>query len=103
MAKEKSKQPFAFTTFTKILYVGSEEDRNLTIGFLEREAELDKLNYQEMLNVVDMTTLTKAKITALGKLGTQYSKASTALIKKYKKADINETRAEEHPWIKHID
>ena len=77
----------------------NEADRTKTLNYLELEKQCDKDNYQEMLNVVDLTSLTKAKITALGKLGKQYEKASTGLIKKYKQAPVRFT-TKEKLWIR---
>lgn len=88
-----------FTKITPTIFVRNEEDREKTILFLKQEAEMDAKNYQEMLNVVDMTTLTKGKITALGKLGNQYKKASATLIKKYKNMKLNTLMGKEHTWI----
>ena len=60
-----------------------EADYKKTIKFLEMEAKIDKENCTEMLNI-EPSHLTKAKITAMGKLYSQYSKATKATIKKYK-------------------
>ena len=54
-----------------------------TINFLKQEAIMDKENCTEMLNI-EPSHLTKAKITALGKLASQYAKATKATLKKYK-------------------
>ena len=87
-----------WTSPTKPFCVASESDRAKTLLFLKLEAECDAQNYQTMLNVVDLTTLTKAKITALGKLGAQNKKLSNALIKKYKSAPIK-FYAKEKTWL----
>ena len=87
-----------FTPIPKPFEIASEKDREKTLRFLKLEAECDAQNHQEMLNVVDLTTLTKAKITALGKLGKQYEKASSTLIKKYEKAPIK-FYVKEKKWL----
>lgn len=61
----------------------SEEDFKKTIAFLEREKKMDEENFKEML-MIEPSHLTKAKITAMGKLGDQWKKQSNSLIKKYK-------------------
>ena len=63
--------------------VRNEEDYKKTLLFLKLEAEIDKENCREMLNI-EPSHLTKAKITALGKLASQYAKATKATLKKYK-------------------
>ena len=78
--------------------VASKEDRKQIIDFLKMEMEQDALNHQMMLNVVDLTTLTKAKITALGKLGESMKKESKALIKKYESAEIK-FHVKERTWL----
>lgn len=61
----------------------NETDYINTMNFLKREAIIDKENYTEMLNI-EPSHLTKAKITELGKLASQYAKATKATLKKYK-------------------
>ena len=80
------------------IYSFSKSDIEKTVDFLELEAKCDDENHQEMLNVVDLTTLTKAKITALGKLGEKYKKESKALIKKYKQSP-EKFFAKEKAWL----
>lgn len=58
-------------------------DYDKTIKFLKMEAKIDKENCTEMLNI-EPSHLTKAKITALGKLASQYAKTTKATLKKYK-------------------
>ena len=94
--------PTYWKSSPKNVFVPSEEDRAETLLFLNKEAELDAINYQMMLDTVDINTLTKGKINALGKLGKQYNKASKAIIKAYKEARINTTLAKEKTWIKSI-
>lgn len=61
----------------------NETDYINTMNFLKREAIIDKENCTEMLNI-EPSHLTKAKITTLGKLASQYAKATKATLKKYK-------------------
>lgn len=61
----------------------NETDYINTMNFLKKEAIIDKENCTEMLNI-EPSHLTKAKITALGKLASQYAKATKATLKKYK-------------------
>lgn len=76
-----------------------------TINFLKQEAIIDKENCTEMLNI-EPSHLTKVKITALGKLASQYAKATKATLKKYKdthdKKQLYErysSTAKERKWI----
>ena len=61
----------------------NQNDFDKTIKFLKMEAKIDKENCTEMLNI-EPSHLTKAKITALGKLTSQYAKATQATLKKYR-------------------
>lgn len=63
--------------------VHDKEDFDNTIAFLEMEKKMDEENFKEMLNI-EPSHLTKAKITAMGKLGGQWKKQSDSLIKNYK-------------------
>lgn len=63
--------------------VHDKEDFDNTIAFLEMEKKMDAENFKEMLNI-EPSHLTKAKITAMGKLGGQWKKQSDSLIKSYK-------------------
>jgi len=65
------------------LRLKNETDYIKTINFLKQEAIMDKENCTEMLNI-EPSHLTKAKITALGKLAGQYAKATKATLKKYR-------------------
>ena len=90
---------WSWTANSRIFQVRSEEDRQKIINFLELEMKMDAINHQEMLNVVDLTDMTKAKIEALGKLGKQYKKASLSIVKSYlsaKQVDFEKERT----WIK---
>ena len=89
----------SWTANSKIFQVRSEEDLIKTMQFLKLESEMDKINHQEMLNVVDLTEMTKAKIGALGKLGKQYEKATKALMKSYLNAKIVDF-VKEKTWIR---
>jgi hypothetical protein len=63
--------------------VHDKKDFDNTIAFLEMEKKMDAENFKEML-LIEPSHLTKAKITALGKLGGQWKKQSDSLIKSYK-------------------
>jgi len=95
MAKTASIQPAKYLTHKWTKVIGSEEQRRTIISFLQREAEMDKLNYAEMLRTVDPESMTKGKIKALSLLGGQYAKASKSLIKDYNNAVIRD-------WMKGI-
>jgi len=97
MAKKSTQEP-SWMAPVKHIAVCSPDKRDAITRWLEVERTIDKANHQMMLNVVDISSLTKAKITALGKLGKQYNKASIALIKKYKTAKIIDWK-ETHEWI----
>ena len=89
----------SFSLNSKIMEVASEKDKRNIIDFLKQEMEMDSINHQEMLNVVDLTTMTKAKITALGKLGNTQKKDSLAMIKKYITAGVRDY-IEERRWLR---
>ena len=92
------KDEFKFKPKPFAVEILSSDDRTKTTLFLDREIECDRANYQEMLNVVDLTTLTKAKIIALSKLGKQYEKQSKSLMLKYNTASPK-FNAKEKKWI----
>ena len=98
MAKKSTQEPVWGAKYIHSA-VCSQATKNRVLEFLSKEKELDAQNYQEMLNKVDLTTLTKAKITALGKLGKQYLKSSNTLMKKYRDTKVNSTIGSKHKWI----
>lgn len=86
--------------------VQSREDYEKTINFLKKEMEFDEHNCREMLNI-EPSHLTKGKITAMGKLGGQYKKASKSLIKQYESNEKEKDRtkryntfARKRTWLK---